>query len=357
MKRKKLLVLLGSVCLALVMVAMACAAPAPSPSPTPTPEPTKELPAMQLKLAAPTFPKDTVQYDNMVQTAEAITERTGGKITWTIFGPEIGDWTETEIMNKMGTLDYVWGSHSSGFDPRWNVLGLPFLASDIEGATKFFGADGVFLHMCRDFAADGGQYLLSMYVGGFGQLCLNTDPIVTPEQAEGVKIRVWASETAKAYVTKMGFTAVTIPWAEAPTAISTGVADGLIGAGTYLQWQHFRDICRTQIRTYDFIDYLTIDWNLESWNSLPEEYQKIIQEETAAGAQRQLDNVWAEETEYMEKLRDMDWEIVDMAKDYPDELAVWQSLARETWDDFDPIVGKLYIDKVREAVAEIEAAG
>ncbi len=56
----------------------------------------------------------------------------------------------------------------------------------------------------------------------------------------------------------------------------------------------------------------------------------------------------------MQKLRDLGWEIVDMAKDYPDELAVWQALGRETWTDMEPIVGKQYIDRLREVVASIE---
>lgn len=354
MTRKKLLMLLGSVCLGLVLVLTMVAACA-APGPTPTTEPPKELPAMQLKIAQGMYPTDTFMHNNMVQMAEAITERTGDKITWTIFGPEIGDWTETEIMNKMGTIDYVWGSHSSGFDPRWNLLGMPFLASDLEGAIKFLGPDGLFMDLGKDFAADGGQYLLSFHLSGFGQLCLNIDPVMTPEQAAGVKIRVWASEAAKCYVAKMGFTPVTIPWAEAPTAVSTGIVDGLIGASTFLQWQIFRDICRTQIRTFDFMDYFTMTWNLESWNSLPEEYQKIIQEESIAAAKRQQDNVEAEENDNMQKLRDDNgWEIVDMAKDYPDELAVWQALGRECWTDMEPIVGKQYIDRLREVVASIE---
>ncbi len=43
MTRKKLLILLGSVCLALMLVAMACAAPAPAPGPTPTEEMTLKV--------------------------------------------------------------------------------------------------------------------------------------------------------------------------------------------------------------------------------------------------------------------------------------------------------------------------
>ena len=309
-----------------------------------------------MKIAQAMVPTETFVHKNLIQTSEAITKRTGGKITWTIFGPEIGDWTELEIMNKMGTVDYVWNAHTSGFDPRWNMIGMPFVASDMEGAMKFVGPDGVFMQLGKDFAADGGVYELAFHLTGIGMICLNYDPVMTPEQAAGVKLRVWPQETPKCYVAKMGFTPVTIPWAEAATAVSTGIVDGLVGASSYYHWLVFRDIARTQIRTFDFLDCWDMTWNLEGWNRLPEEYQKIIQEESTAAAKRQHDNVWAEEMEYVQKLRDIGWEVIDMAEDYPDELAVWQKLARECWDDFEPIMGKMYVDRIREAVAEIEAA-
>ena len=39
-----------------------------------------------------------------------------------------------------------------------------------------------------------------------------------------------------------------------------------------------------------------------------------------------------------------------MAQDYPDELAVWADLARECWVDLEPLIGKVWIDQVREAL-------
>ncbi|GAI55530.1 unnamed protein product, partial [marine sediment metagenome] len=40
------------------------------------------------------MPATSITHQDIVEMCDAVTERTGGKITWEVFGPEIGDWTE-----------------------------------------------------------------------------------------------------------------------------------------------------------------------------------------------------------------------------------------------------------------------
>lgn len=294
------------------------------------------------------MPKDTLTHLAVVEFAEVVNQRTDGKITFDVFGPEIGDWIELDVMTMMGTIDVQFNAHDAGYDPRWNITSLPFAATSFETATGVTGPGGIFEVQGKKWSPDSGLYYLATFLNNLGMIGLNTpEPILTPEQAKGVKIRVWPAETPKLYVAKMGFTPITIPWAEAPTAIGTGIADGWVGSGSVYHWTLFRDVAHIQLKTFDFMEMWDITTNLEMWNRMPAAYQEIFQEEAYRLSVKRLGQLEEEEAEYEQKLKDYGWEIVYMAQDYPDELAVWAGLAREVWVDLEPLIGKVWIDQVR----------
>ncbi|MFC1912510.1 TRAP transporter substrate-binding protein DctP [Chloroflexota bacterium] len=369
-------ILLIPVAILLVVSLIACAAPEPAPAPAPTttvtapaatvtapaatttvtaPAPATTtapaapvvLPELHMKVAQAQMTKDTLTHAAVEEFAEVVNQRTDGKITWDVFGPEIGDWTELDVMATMGTIDVVFNAHDPGYDPRWNITSLPFAATGFADAAAATGPGAIFEQMGKMWAPDIGQYYLSTFLNNLGMLGLNHDPIVNNEQAAGVKIRCWPGETPKCYVAKMGFTPVTIPWAEAPTAIGTGIADGWVGSGSVYHWTLFRDVARTQMKTFDFMEMWDICMNLDAWNSMPAEYQTIFQEEAHRLSVKRLGQLEEEENEYGQKLIDYGWEVVDMAEDYPDEIEAWALLARECWTDLEPLIGKVWIDMVR----------
>ena len=303
-----------------------------------------------MKIAQAMMTKDTLTHLAVVEFAETVEKATDGKVTFDIFGPEIGDWTELDLMVTMGTIDIAFNGHDPGYDPRWNITGLPFGATGFASAAAVTGPGGIFEQMGKQWAPDINQHYLSTFLNNLGMIGLSTDePVLTPEQAAGVKIRVWPGETPKCYVAKMGFTPITIPWAEAPSAIGTGIADGWVGSGSVYHWTLFRDVASIQLKTFDFMEMWDIAMNLDSWNRMPAAYQKIFQDEAYRLSVKRLGQLEEEEAEYGQKLIDYGWTVVDMANDYPDEIAVWAELARECWTDLEPLIAKLWIDMVRES--------
>ena len=372
-------VLLIPIAILLVVSLVACAAPTPAPAPAPTatvtapaatatvtapaatttvtapaPAPTTApvapLPELQLKIAQAMMTKDTLTHALVIEFAETVEKATDGKVTFDVFGPEIGDWTELDVMATMGTIDVVFNAHDPGYDPRWNATTLPFAAPGFKEAVAVAGPGGIFDKQGKTWAADIGQYYLSPFLNNLTMLGLNTDPIYTPEQAAGVKIRVWPAETPKCYVAKMGFTPVTIPWAEAPTAVGTGIVDGWVGAGSVYHYTLFRDVARTQMKTFDAMEQWDISMNLDLWNSFPPEYQELFQATAYAMSVKRLGQLEDEENDYSQQLIDYGWTVVDMPNDYPAEYAVWVELARECWVDLEPLIGKIWIDQIRAAM-------
>ncbi len=309
-----------------------------------------DLPEMKIKVAQAMLPKDSLTHKLIEEMCANVTKRTDGKITWRIFGPEIGDWTELERMAMKGAVDMQFNAWDTSLDERWNSAYLPFLVSTWDEARKVYAPGGVFDQLGKKWALDADLHYMGTWLNNLGSLGLKDKPITTVDAAKGIKVRCPPMDIFKCYVEKMGFTTVTIPWAETPTAISTGVADGWVGSGAVYMYNLFRDVANTMVVTYDFGEMWSVSFNLKKWNALPDEYKKIIQEETDKIIKKHLDQVEAEEMDFQAKLKEHGWNVINMAEEHPEELKVWKSRCRECWDLYTPILGKETMDELKKMV-------
>ena len=149
----------------------------------------ENFPKMQLKAAQSMMPRDSTTHKELVEMCEAITKRTNGNVTWKIYGPEIGDWTELQRMCMKGMIDLQFNAFDSGLDARWNILYLPFLVASWDEARKVYSEGGPFDEIGKQWAADGKLQYLGTWLNALGSVTLNHDPVINAEQAKGVKIR------------------------------------------------------------------------------------------------------------------------------------------------------------------------
>jgi TRAP-type C4-dicarboxylate transport system substrate-binding protein len=77
-----------------------------------------DLPELKLKVSQAMMPKTSLTHQLIEEFAANVTERTDGKVTFKIFGPEIGDWTELERMTKRGAVDMQFNAFDTGLDAR-----------------------------------------------------------------------------------------------------------------------------------------------------------------------------------------------------------------------------------------------
>lgn len=311
-----------------------------------------DLPKIKLKVAQAMMPKTSLTHKLIEEMSSNVTERTGGKVTWMIFGPEIGDWTELERMAKRGAVDMQFNAADTSLDPRWNITYLPFSVSSWDQVRKVFVKDGVINQICAPWAEEKGLKYIGPWLNNMASMGLKKKVVTATEQAKGLKIRVPPVSIAKCYVEKMGFSSVTVPWAETPTAVATGLVDGWMGSGAVYMYDLFRDVANVLVATYDTPETWHVTFNLEKWNSLPTEYQNIIQEESEAIISKHLALVEKEELEYQAKLKQAGWTIIDMAKDHPAELAKWVKSGQECWEEFAEFFGVENLEKLKKAGAE-----
>ncbi len=309
-----------------------------------------DLPKMKLKVAQSMMAKTSLTHKLIEEMAANISKRTDGKLTFSVLGPEVGDWAELQRMALRGAIDMQFNVFDTGLDPRWSFNSLPFPVEGWNQAREVFGPDGVMAEIVSPWAAEQGLAYLGPWLNGISSLGLRESVVTNPDLAKGLKIRVPPVEIFKTYVEKMGFSAVTIPWAETPTAVATGLVDGWVGSSSVYMYDLFRDVAKVMVLTYEAPEVWHITFNAKKWGKLPKEYQQIIQEEAGKINEKHLAAIEKEELENQEKLKSMGWTIVDMAKDHPDELKRWKSLAMQTWDEYAPIIGQSNIYKFKAAV-------
>ena len=160
-----------------------------------------------------------------------------------------------------------------------------------------------------------------------------------------MKIRVPPIDTYKCFVEKMGFSPVTIPWAEAPTAVATGLVDGWVGSGAVYMYDLFRDVAKVMVVTYDSPETWHVTYNLKKWKKLPEAYQRIITEEVEKIIDKHLQLVEKEEMDNQAKLIKAGWTVKVPADE---ELEIWKESCLECWKKYESIVGKENLEKLRK---------
>lgn len=312
----------------------------------------KDLPKIKLKVSQAMMAKTSLTHKLIEEMAAAITKRTDGKVTFKVFGPEIGDWTELERMTKRGAVDMQFNSFDTGLDARWSLPGMPFMVSTWDQVRKVFAKGGAIEEICSPWAEEKGLKYLGPWLNNLGSLGMRKEAATSVALAKGLKIRVPPVESYKCFVDKMGFSSVTIPWAEAPTAVATGLVDGWVGSGAIYMYDLFRDVANTMVVTYDSPECWHVTFNMKKWKKLPKEYQQIIQEEAERVIAKHLDLVEAEEMDNQAKLKKAGWRIINMAEEHPAELAEWKKLCQECWDELAPVVGADNLARLKAAVAD-----
>jgi TRAP-type C4-dicarboxylate transport system substrate-binding protein len=307
----------------------------------------ENLPKINIKVSQAMMPKTSLTHKLIEEFAANVTSRTEGKITFKIFGPEIGDWTELERMTKRGAVDMQFNAFDTGLDARWNFFTLPFMVSNWDEVRKVFSKGGIVTELGEKWAQEKNLYYLGPWLNNLASLGMQKKVVTTAEGAKGLKIRVPPIDTYKCFVEQMGFSPVTIPWAEAPTAVATGLVDGWVGSGAVYMYDLFRDVAKVMVVTYDSPETWHVTYNLKKWKKLPQAYQQIITEEVDKIIEKHLQLVEKEEMDNQAKLIEAGWtvKVPDAA-----DLATWKASCLECWKKYETTVGKENLEKLRQEV-------
>lgn len=152
---------------------------------------------------------------------------------------ELGDEVEVEIFmsNTLGSELDVYegmqlGTHSAqltatplaNINPRVAIWELPFLFADRNDVAAF--VDGEPGEMLRAGMEGTGMRIVAIWDGGFRVITNDVQPVTTPADLEGLKIRVPNSRFRVAVFEALGANPTPLAFSELYTALDQGVVDG-----------------------------------------------------------------------------------------------------------------------------------
>ena len=282
--------------------------------------------------------------------AQKVFDRTDGRIKIDVFsGGVLGDWTEIFEMVQRGAIEMSMAQANANFDPQLNLAYyFPYIVTNSTEAKKVYGPDGWAYKIIQDLWAKHNIKALSVVPIGMSGVSLNKVPegYAEPGVKHGLKVRVMPIKPCEWTYEALGYIATPIPYAEAYSAIQTGIADGQMGGPPFQAWQ-FKDVNKVWIQYNDYFESWWFAINMDLWNKLSPEDQAIMLQ----AAQEESEVQWARadelDEEYRQKLvKEYDWEVVILSQEQLNAVA--DHVRKVVWPKMEEIVGKDLMDRIYE---------
>jgi len=192
----------------------------------------------------------------------------------------LGDSEENFDAIQAGELEIGVISPYSGFHELQNVKGLPFAGSTFEKADKLFYGDGLIRYII-DYSWDlCGMKSLGYIENSHMVYINNVRPILTPDDFEGLKIRVPPSDVYVKTFERMAPKGIgeTIPWTETYTSLERGVVDGTVNYISVYQAAKFNEVAKYYTDINQMYNWDNLLMNKDLYESLPEDVRGMVLE-------------------------------------------------------------------------------
>ena len=213
---------------------------------------------------------------------ELMEQATGGKIKVEVYAADqLTGGNQSEGIQALMNGDPVQISmHSnliySAFDPRFNVVSLPYLFDSVEDAdAKLDGEAG---QKMDEILSSYGLHCMGMAENGFRQLTNSVRPVHSVEDMKNLKLRVAGSNLLMKCYELWGADATNMNWSETYTALQQGTVDGqenplpAIDAASVQEVQKYVSLWNAN---YDCLFFCI---NQDIYDSLTPEQQAVVDE-------------------------------------------------------------------------------
>ena len=216
------------------------------------------------------------------QFGKLMEEATGGKIHVEVYASDqLTNGNQSEGIQALMEGDPVQISmHSnliySAFDPRFNVVSMPFIFDSVEDAdAKLDGEAG---QKMEEILEEYGLHCMGIAENGFREITNSTREITSVEDMKNLKIRVAGSNLLTECYRRWGADATNMNWSETYTALQQGTVDGQenpLPAIDSASVQEVQSYCSMWDAVYDCLFFCI---NQELYDSLTPEQQAVVDE-------------------------------------------------------------------------------
>ena len=284
------------------------------------------------------------------ETAAALAERVNsdmnGKLCMEVY-PNSQLYNDDKVLEAMLLGDAQLAAPSLSkfekYTKKFRIFDLPFLFEDVEAVDRFQASEAG-QELLRSMEGNG---LLGVgyWHNGMKQISAKK-PLLTPEDAKGLKFRIQTSDVLEAQFRALDSNPQKMAFSEVYGALQTGVVDGQENTWSNIYTKKFHEVQDGITESnHGIIDYLLVT-SVEFWNSLPDDVRSqldtIIQEETAKG------NALAQQLaiESRQKILDSGGEIRELTAE---QRASWSKAMEPVWAQFEGDIGADLIEAAKAA--------
>jgi len=211
--------------------------------------------------------------------ADLVNERSDGRIRIMVYtNGELGREADVIRQMKYGGVDFTRVSLSQVAEvyPDLNILQMPYLYNDADHMWRVL--DGRIGDMFLERMEDLDMVGLSWYDAGARSFYVTGEGISSPEDMQGLKIRVQQSELMEDMVECLGAEPVPISYEEVYSALELGTIDGAEN-----NWPSYEDMGHYKVADTYIVDEHTRVPEMQlcsenTWNMLSEEDREIIKQ-------------------------------------------------------------------------------
>ncbi len=289
------------------------------------------------------------------QFAELVKEKSAGQIKIDYFpSGALGDWMEQIEANRMGTLEFGLNAGSTSYDPRTNLMFMPYLFATWDEARTAIGTQGWLTPIFDELYSQIGLKVLGIYLNAWDGMAYTKKVqkvAKTPADYKGIKMRVPPIRIFEVYIPTLGFISTPIAYSETFTALQTGIVDAR-SACPAVEAYVMRDALSHWVATRDCFEYWFLTVNAKLWASLSPQDQAILTEAADKVMGDQALAAEKDENEFKQKLVDAG------VKVYEVDQKEWEQSAKvvraQAWPKIkDELLGSVLMEKVQVHATKI----
>lgn len=266
--------------------------------------------------------------------AELVKEESGGNVLIDIFPNDQlagGNMSKGVEMVADGAVDMAAYATSvlQVLDERISVGTMPWTFNNYQDARKIIDSTGGDYYT-KLLANQGLTYLGSTH-NGFRQISNSKRAVKTPEDVQGLKIRVPGSAIYMAVFREFGADPVAMSWGEAFTAIQQGTIDGQENGFSVTNSAKVNEIQKYMtVWNYTYESYLFVI-NSKVFDALEPKTQDLIRRKSHEACEWGRDQLEADEGKIREKFVSQGMEVTVLT---PEQLAPFRTKMQPVLDKF-----------------------
>lgn len=249
--------------------------------------------------------EDTPNAQAALRFKEEVEEKSEGRIKIEVLpAAQVGGDVEIIEQIQMGLVDIGIPPTATlgNFEPRMQILDLPFLLSDYDTMTKVL--DGEVGREILGTLEDDNMHAFNFWGAGFRHMTNNVRPIEKPDDLEGIRMRTMQAPIIISTYENFGANATAMAFTEVYNGLQQGVVEGQENPLANIYTMRFHEVQDyLSLTNHAYHAYAAV-MNKQSWESLPEDLQGIMVEAFDNGRDTSRELTRQDENKILEKIKD-----------------------------------------------------